>query len=187
MKLSECKRCSLHKSRTKVVMPLIIGIHPQVMFTAESPGKQEDLQGLPLRDSGRNSAGYWHWKIAKEMEVDKSCICLNTVQCRPVTKDGRNGKPTMLQIEKCSPWIKKVYNRYKPRLVILYGAFAVGAILGFKSSMKSIVGRFYETSYFGETATCFVMYHPSTLSYDNPKYKPIFTEHIKIVRNYLHK
>lgn len=176
----------MHKNRTQVVKPLIIGRHPQVMFLAESPGKNEDLQGLPLRDTGRNSAGYWHWKIAKQIGVDKSCICMNTVQCRPV-KDGKNGKPTLIQISKCSVWVKNVVDKYNFRLMILYGAFSVNAVLGFNSSMASIVGKFYETSNYGKRILCYAMYHPSTLSYDNPKYMPLFNEHIRTVRNFLHK
>lgn len=184
MKLSECERCSLRKKRIQVVKPLIIGNIQHVFFCGESPGKNEDKYGKPFYDGGSNTAGHWHWKIANKLGVENNCIVMNTVQCRPVAGN-KNGKPTSIQIEKCSIWIKKVVNKYSFRLMILYGTFPIQLVLGASPPIRNVVGRFYETSYFGKKLVCFAMYHPATLVYDNKKYMPIFTEHICKIKAYL--
>lgn len=146
----------------------------------------EDRYGKPFYDSSRNSAGYWHWKIASKLGTEKNCIVMNTVQCRPLNGK-KNGKPTSIQIYKCSIWIKKVVDKYNFRLMILYGTFPIQLVLGTSPPIKDVVGRFYKTDYFGKEIVCFAMYHPATLVYDNKKYMPLFDEHIRKVKAYLQK
>ena len=50
MKLSECTKCSLCKTRTQVVLPSGSWKRANVMLIGEAPGKNEDLKGKPLKD-----------------------------------------------------------------------------------------------------------------------------------------
>ena len=187
MELSKCTQCSLCKHRTNVVMPIIKGRAPRIFFLGEAPGRQENEQGKPF--VGR--AGEQHWKFAKKLEVDHTCIVMNTVQCRPVELSGEvvigNGKPTDYQMKKCEIWVRKVMEEYKYNfdLVILYGTYPIRQMLDLYSPIKRWVGKFYESDNW-KGLTFFACYHPSTLDRNSIKYLPIWEKHIKLIRNYLY-
>lgn len=178
--------CSLYKHRNRVVVPAVTGVAPQVMFVGEAPGCREDKVGKPF--VGR--AGKWHQRIVKAIDVRKSHIVINCVQCRPVLLDGNNkvagnGKPTKVQMMKCFKWIELVMNQYRPKLLILYGTFPINNILGFDSPIRPYVGKFYEVSEL-DNVIAFATYHPSCLDRNKPKYLPIFNKHVKQLNKYLY-
>jgi len=47
LEIKDCNRCELSKSRTKFVFGSGSACS-EIMFVGEAPGKNEDLQGLPL-------------------------------------------------------------------------------------------------------------------------------------------
>ena len=188
MKLSECKRCGLHKNRKQVVLPLRIGEYPRVMFIGEAPGEQEDIQGEPFVDSGKRSAGYWHWKIADKLGVTQNCIVTNVCKCRPVRLDQLgeilgNGKPTEFQVKKCDMWLEKELQQTGCRLIILYGEYAIRAVLDLSPPIYRYVGKFYEKK--GLRAKIFAMYHPASICYNSKEKLPQFKKHIKLANQFL--
>jgi len=193
LKLSECNFCGLHKRRQEglvkqVVLPLVHGTAPNVFFLGEAPGKHEDEQGIPFVDSGPGSAGHWHWKFAKALGVENSCIVMNTIQCRPAEKVGdiiKNGKPTIAQMQHCWPWVERTLQKYKIRLMILYGTYPIKQVLGFDSPISSFVGKFYEAEEVGRIK-CFAAYHPASICYDKKAKLAIFKKHVKIIRKFLY-
>jgi len=178
MKLLECKLCKLHKKRTQVVLPLIIGTVPLVMFIAEAPGKTEDKSGKPL--CGRS--GDINNKLIDLIGL-KSYILANCVQCRPVDKNGKNGKPKDSQMGKCKVWLDMIYGKYKPKLIVLYGEYALKNMLGF-TNISNYVGRFFEHKFAGEDVIFFIMYHPATVLYNKKKYWPIFKRHALLISKF---
>jgi len=185
MKHSECTLCSLRKHRTQVVLPKIVGT-PEYGFIGEAPGKNEDKSGEPFV----GAAGQWEKRIRKFLGINNNYFITNVVSCRPVVLDGngkivKNGKPTAHQMMKCSVWLDKLIERYKVRLLILYGDYATRQVLGFYPPLYSYVGKFFESSRYGNKK-CFVLYHPACLVYDKKMYKPKFNKHLTHLKTFIH-
>jgi len=178
MKLSDCNLCSLYKNRIQVVKPLIKGTTPIVMFVGEAPGKTENKKGKPMC----GKAGKMNDKIIDMMHLD-SYIITNCIQCIPIRKNGKNGKPKLKQMKKCKIWLEELYKVYKPRLIILYGEYALNNLLGL-NGIGDFAGRFYENRFVDTDVIFFVMYHPAALLYNKHKYWPIFKRHAVLVRKF---
>lgn len=173
MNLSKCNKCKdLVINRTQVVLPLIRGSNPRVLFLGEAPGATEDIKGEPFC----GSAGKYHWWFAKELGVSDSCVIGNCINCRPViiTKDNKkiNGKPTETQLKNCEKWRNKLLNSFSFKLIILYGSVPIQTILHLDPPVYKLVNKSYHVP--GIDGTFFACYHPATLIYNNPYYKPLW-------------
>ena len=95
--LGECTRCKLHKTRTNIVFG-VGNPEARLMFVAEAPGEDEDLQGFPFV----GKAGQLLTKMIEAMGLrrDDVYIC-NTVKCRP--PNNRNPEPDELLA--CEPFL----------------------------------------------------------------------------------
>lgn len=176
MKITKCKKCFLFKSRTQVVNPVVYGT-PKILFIGEAPGRQEDEHGVPFYgDSGK-----WHHKFAKRINVDKDHAIVNCVQCRPV-KDGRNGKPTNIQMKRCRIWVDMMIEKYSYDLIILYGEYPMRNILGLLPPLNGKVNKFYTVK--SIKPFIFLSYHPATLCYNKKVYLPEFNKFVKSINNY---
>ena len=77
--ISNCKRCSLYKTRNNIVLGAG-NPKAELMFIGEAPGEDEDLQGLPF--VGR--AGQLLTKIIEAMGLKRSDVYIaNILKCRP--------------------------------------------------------------------------------------------------------
>jgi uracil-DNA glycosylase len=125
---SGCRRCSLHESRTRVV--LARGSLPcDILFVGEAPGPSEDVLGRPFV----GPAGHLLDEIIR-MAVPKtvSYALTNLVACIPRDEDsGRKfAEPPEEAIEACSVRLNKFVRICKPRVLILVGALAKKHIYG---------------------------------------------------------
>jgi DNA polymerase len=165
--------CELSNKRNKVVLPIINGVSPLIMYIGESPGETEDRTGVPF--SGRTKK--WNDFIINGIGI-KSYIIMNTIQCKS------SDKPTQYQMDKCFVYIKHLLLKYRPKLVVLYGTYPIIDILGFEPPVKNYVGRFYEKEIDDISFNFFAMYHPSTLLYRKDKYYDIFIRHIELIKKF---
>lgn len=125
-----CKRCALHKTRTRVVLGR--GSLPCVLlFIGEAPGKSEDLIGKPfIGPSGKLLdkliARAAEWAGLTELPA---YYITNSCACRPTDSiGGDNRAPTPEERWACFPRLELEAKRLaQPRRVIFLGKIAQAA------------------------------------------------------------
>jgi len=154
--LGDCTRCPLHKGRLKIVFG---EGHPRasLMFVGEGPGADEDRQGRPF--VGR--AGQLLTKMIQAMGLDRSEVYIaNVVKCRPP----ENRDPLPEEIATCFPFLEAQITAVAPRIIVALGRVAAGTLLGVKSSLSDLRGRFHDRKGVPVIPT----YHPSFLLRQEP-------------------
>ena len=170
MKLGQCKKCSLSKTRTQVCIPRG-SITAKVMFVGEAPGEKEDKEGVPFI----GPAGQYLEKIIKAMGLKEGDYYItNVVKCRPV-KNGRNAKPSPGQISRCAPYLDREIKKIKPLVLIALGGYAKDRLLDIPGAVGKFVGNVYENKY----GRIYVMYHPASILYNKEEMIKAFKKHIK--------
>jgi DNA polymerase len=102
------------------------------MLVGEQPGDQEDIQGEPFV----GPAGKLLDRALAEAGIDRTEVYLtNAVKHFKFTLPERgkrriHKKPGQAEISACKPWLLAELDRVKPKLVVLLGATAAGALLG---------------------------------------------------------
>jgi len=134
--ISNCKRCSLHKTRHNIVLGAG-NPKAELMFIGEAPGEDEDLQGLPF--VGR--AGQLLTKIIEAMGLKRSDVYIaNILKCRPPN----NRPPQPDEIEECEDILKKQINIIKPKIICTLGKFASQTLLRTEITISVLRGHFKE-------------------------------------------
>lgn len=171
----DCRRCKLCEGRTHIVFG--VG-NPQadVMFVGEGPGRDEDLQGEPF--VGR--AGQLLTDIiTRGMKMRREDVYIaNVVKCRP--PDNRNPEPD--EVAACLPFLRRQIELVKPRVLIALGKVAAQALLGVKTPITQLRGRWHRVQGIPLMAT----FHPAYLL-RNPADKRLAWEDIKQVLKELEK
>jgi uracil-DNA glycosylase len=170
---SNCPKCALSKSRTKIVVDRG-NPAAEVLMVGEAPGENEDLKGEAfvgragrLLDQLMQEAGF---------DTNRECLIVNLVKCRPPD----NRLPKQEEVDACRPYLQKQFSMIRPKLVILLGATALRYLFREKAdlSMKEQVGQFFTHADY-EGLKFIVFYHPAYILRD-PRKKPDMSEHIKI-------
>jgi uracil-DNA glycosylase family 4 len=149
----KCKRCPLHKTRTKLVFgdgsP-----KSKIIFVGEAPGYWEDQRGKPFvgaagkfLDSLLETAG---------LKREEIYIC-NTLKCRPPG----NRDPQPEEIEACKPFLVGQLSFLKPKLVVALGRFSAGELLGRNVSMSAEHGKLLDCTFAGLRFKLFLTFHPA--------------------------
>ena len=151
--VADCKRCNLYKSRTQTVFG--VG-HPQaqIMFVAEAPGQDEDLQGEPfvgragqLLNLMLGAAGW------RREEV----YIANILKCRPPN----NRNPQADEIGQCEDYLVKQIALIKPQLLVALGRIAAQNLLSTSTSISRLRGQ--KHIYQKAGIPLIVSYHPAYL------------------------
>jgi len=98
-----------------------------VLVVAEAPGAEEDRQGVQL--VGRAGKVLRLALRSLGVDLDRDCVKINAVNCRPMDSQGRNRTPTDTEIQYCRPRVWNVIRRMKPRVILLLGEPAVKSFL----------------------------------------------------------
>jgi DNA polymerase len=136
-KCRSCTKCSLHKTKTNTVFSDGVP-NNKLMLIGEAPGANEDLQGLPF--VGRS--GQLLDKILECVGFSRSkniYIC-NTIKCRP--PDNRNPSPE--EEVCCREYLNAQLEVLKPRIILLCGAVAMGAMLEQKVGITKVHGKWFD-------------------------------------------
>ncbi len=134
--ISNCKRCSLHKTRHNTVLGAG-SPKAELMFIGEAPGEDEDLQGFPF--VGR--AGQLLTKIIEAMGFKRSDVYIaNILKCRPPN----NRPPLPNEIEECEDILKKQIDIIKPKIICTLGKFASQTLLRTETTISALRGNFKE-------------------------------------------
>jgi len=127
-KTYSCASCGLYKDCRSPKMKPYGNFKKKILNIGEAPGEIEDKTGKPWQ--GRT--GQLLQKVYKKLGIDlfEDCLNINTVNCRPVDKDGYNRAPTNYEAECCRRSVLKVIEEHKPRVIALFGNQAVFSLIG---------------------------------------------------------
>jgi DNA polymerase len=129
-----CTLCELHEQRTQTVFSRGTGVSG-LCFVGEGPGADEDAQGEPFV----GAAGQLLDKMISAMGLsrDEVYVC-NIVKCRPPN----NRRPTPVEMQTCSPYLKRQLQLLEPRVIVALGGTAVTGLLGLTDGITRLRGRF---------------------------------------------
>ena len=115
--INKCDHCfSLYKRKclpywTPLSKYLIIGEFPDIKDVGNEP-----FIGY---------AGGILWAIMDKYALRKEEFAIiNSIQCRPVPEVGANGKPTVSNMIRCRPWIRKFIRILEPHKALVLGNYA---------------------------------------------------------------
>jgi DNA polymerase len=172
--LGDCQRCQLAGSRTRIVFGSG-SPDADLMFVGEAPGSDEDRQGVPF--VGR--AGQLLTKIIESIDLTREDVYIcNVLKCRP--PGNRNPEPT--EVETCSPFLRQQLLSIRPKLVCCLGTFAAQTMIGSKTPISQLRGRFHDVDGVRFIAT----FHPAYLLRDASKKREVW-EDMKKIRNELER
>ncbi len=131
--IKECRRCSLHETRTN----LVIGMgdeNAEIMFVGEAPGYHEDKQGMPFV----GPAGQFLDQLLDSIGLRRSQVYIaNTLKCRP--PDNRD--PQQQELEACTPFLFKQVEIIKPRIICTLGNHATKTLLSTSTGITKLRGK----------------------------------------------
>lgn len=170
--ITNCRKCRLCAARTRAV-PGEGSPRARLMFIGEGPGRDEDLTGRPF--VGR--AGQLLDKMIAAIGLSREEVYIaNVVKCRPP----QNRAPEMDEVAACMPYLRAQVGLIRPRVIVLLGSSALGAILGPEHRITRERGAWIERKgvFFMPT------FHPAALLRDESKKRPVW-EDLKKVRDKL--
>jgi DNA polymerase len=155
----ECKKCSLHLTRTN----LVFGVgdrKSKVLFIGEGPGEQEDIKGEPF--VGR--AGKLLDDMLAMIGLDRSRIYIaNIVKCRPPN----NRDPNTKEQEACFDWLNRQISLIDPKIIVCLGRIAAMKLIREDFKITREHGKWFKYG----NIDILAIYHPSALLRD-PNRRP---------------
>ncbi len=144
-----CTACPLHKSRTLAV-PGEGPSNAKIFFVGESPGNEEDRQGLPF--VGRS--GKFLDELLKIANIKRKDVFITgSVKCHP--QNNRN--PTSVELTTCKHlWLEKQLEIIKPKLIVVLGSIALKSLLD-ETKIQDFNGRIITKN----NQKYFITYHPA--------------------------
>jgi uracil-DNA glycosylase family 4 len=152
----DCRRCKLHKQRTKVVFG---SGNPEarLVFVGEGPGAEEDAQGVPfVGRAGQLLTQMINNTARKEgiaIERKDVYIC-NVVKCRP--PGNRTPEPDEMAI--CGEFLFRQLEAIRPKAICVLGGTAAKALLN-RDGVTRLRGNWFTW----RDIPVMVTYHPSYL------------------------
>ena len=124
----------------------------------EAPGADEDQQGEPF--VGR--AGQLLTRILKAMNFAREDVYIaNILKCRPDMPAGSFGNrpPTPTEMQTCRPYLVEQIDIIQPSVLVALGAVAVEGLLGTRTTMRELRGRWHTYN----SIPLMITYHPAYL------------------------
>ncbi len=133
--IGDCQRCKLSKGRKNIVFgegdP-----DARLMFIGEGPGRDEDIQARPFV----GEAGKVLTSLIEKMGLKREVVYIaNIVKCRPPF----NRNPDEDEITACRPFLEKQIEIISPGIIISLGKVSAQSLLGTKTLISKLRGRFY--------------------------------------------
>ncbi len=171
--------CSLKKLATNTVFS---DGNPDadIMLIGEAPGAQEDIQGIPFC----GPSGQLLDKMLASISLSRkeNVYISNTLFWRPPG----NRQPTKEELAICQPFVEKHIALIAPKLLILSGGTAVGALLQKSVGITKLRGRMHEyiNPYLRQAVPVAVLFHPSYLL-RSPGQKRLAWHDLLMMKHYL--
>ena len=171
--ISQCKKCSLSKSRSRTV-PGEGNYDAQVMVIGEAPGFNEDKTGRPF--AGR--AGNLLNELLDSVGIKRSQIYItNMLKCRPPS----NRDPQQTEINSCEPYLALQISLINPSVIITLGRFSFSKFFPniTLSKARGIVREW-------NGIKILPVYHPAAALY-NPSLKPKLLQDFQKITSLINK
>ena len=157
-RVAACTKCAhLASSRTQTVFG-VGNPDADLMFIGEAPGADEDQQGEPF--VGR--AGQLLTRILKAMNFAREDVYIaNILKCRPDMPAGSFGNrpPTPTEMQTCRPYLVEQIDIIQPSVLVALGAVAVEGLLGTRTTIRELRGRWHTYN----SIPLMITYHPAYL------------------------
>lgn len=169
---SECHRCALGDTRTK----LVFGTgnpNADLMFVGEAPGEQEDLSGVPF--VGR--AGQLLDRFLFAVDIPREDVYIaNILKCRPP----KNRDPLPEEEDQCIGYLRDQVRLIRPKIIVCLGRISAMRLIKPDFKITAEHGKWFEKGNFLMTA----VYHPAALLRD-PGKKEAMLEDMKRIKQKL--
>ena len=169
LKIKDCQKCTLGKTRIKFVFgegdP-----NAKLVFIGEAPGADEDESGRPF--IGR--AGKLLTKIIEAINFKREDVfIMNVLKCRPPN----NRAPEPEEVVECSPYLFKQLEIINPKIICTLGNPATQTLLATKEGISKLRGR----ELYWNGIKVIPTFHPSACL-RNPAYKVDVWKDMKFLR-----
>ena len=154
-----------------------------ILFVGESPGRNEDEQGLPfVGAAGKNLD-----KLLGEVGLNLNEIYVtNILKCRPP----ENRNPSKEEIEAHTPWLKKQIREMKPKVICSLGNYATKfflsggnvSLIDKQEGITKLHGKPLNINFNNLQIKLIPLFHPAAIIY-NRKLLGEWEKDIQIVKN----
>uniref|UniRef100_A0A7V4NFL8 Type-4 uracil-DNA glycosylase n=1 Tax=Fervidobacterium pennivorans TaxID=93466 RepID=A0A7V4NFL8_FERPE len=176
--IMQCKKCSLHKTKTKYV----VGSgneKAEVVFIGEAPGKEEDEKGEPFV----GGAGKLLTEMISKIGLTREEVFIaNLLKCRPPN----NRDPLPEEIEACGSYLLRQLEAIRPSVIVCLGRFSASFIFrnfGLEfSSITKLQGKIFEVEAWGKKLKIIPLYHPAAVLY-RPQLRAEYEENFRKIGN----
>jgi DNA polymerase len=147
-----CTACGLRKTCTQTVF----GVGDEQadwLLVGEAPGAEEDARGEPfVGQAGKLLDGML---AGIGLDRGKDVYIANVLKCRPPG----NRNPEHAEVAQCSPFLARLVDLIRPKLILAMGRFACQTLLATDASIASLRGRLHRY----QGVPLIVTYHPAYL------------------------
>ena len=166
-----CKKCSLFKTRNKVVFGEGT-INSKIMFVGEAPGNVNDEVGKPFVGYG----GKVFDNILKKCNLNrKDVFVTNVLKCWPPG----NRIPLKNEIVSCRGYLQEQIDIIDPEIIFTLGRVAFETIAKHKIKLKKEHGKIF----FVNGRKICPIFHPNGLRYIEGGMKTICNDLINVLEN----
>ena len=129
-KIYTCASCGLNLNCNSPKMRPFGNFKKGILNIGEFPGEVEDKYNKPWQ--GRY--GKFLQKTYEKLGIDlfEDCLNINAVSCRPIAENGKNRIPTKSEIDHCRRFVLMTIEKYKPKVIVLFGQLALQSVVGHK-------------------------------------------------------
>ena len=112
---------------------------------------------------------------------------INSIQCRPVTETGANGKPTLTDLRTCRPWIRKFIRILEPHKILLLGNYAKAVserdgYVGYIGGIMKMNATYHMNDTFINNIPAVYSVHPSMCIYKGKDGEKMLEASIKVFK-----
>lgn len=124
---ASCRRCVAMCERAAVLSELNGPLTARIMFIGEAPGRKgADQTRVPF--SGDQSGKNFDRFLASINLRRQDIFITSAALCNPRTESGANRKPSRLELNNCSEFLRRTFALVDPAIVITLGSVALEAI-----------------------------------------------------------
>ena len=123
---SLCRLCPAMSDLPAILSSKNGSLYADLIFVAEAPGRfGSGRTGIPFHGdrSGDNFEQLLNYVNIKRKDI----FITNAVLCNPL-KDGNNRRPTIKEINNCTPFLEKLINIITPKIISTVGGVGLEAI-----------------------------------------------------------
>jgi uracil-DNA glycosylase family 4 len=154
-----CIRCPAMCERTAVLSELNGSVDARIMFIGEAPGRKgADQTRVPF--SGDQSGKNFDRFLASIGLGREQIFITSGALCNPRTESGANRKPSKMELNNCSDFLRRTVEIVDPSLLVTLGSVALDALRAIEPhdlTLREAAGKIHRWN--GRVLV--PLYHPS--------------------------